>query len=133
MSDEELRYICYRNGYYSKFMCFAHFCILLSTVVPALPLYFDFTFLLSSFPLSLLDYSLTPLVGSMSNYTAPNTTRVGTDLSCPVFSRYDRCNVTVTEGNCDDRGGPLFLTCIRSKYIVQFLFEILTIKIYCHL
>ena len=105
------------------------FCILPSTFVPALPLYFDFTFPLSSFPLSLLDYSLTPLVGSMSDFTAPNTSRVVTDLSCPVFSRYDRCNATITEGNCDDRDGPLLLTCIQSKYIAQINF-VFTIKIY---
>ena len=87
--------------------------------VPALPLYFEVTFPLSSFPLSLLDYSLTPLAGSMSDFTAPNTTRVVTDLSCPVFSRNDRCNATVTEGNCDNRDGPLLLTCIQCKYIAQ--------------
>ena len=60
----------------------------------------------------------------MSDYIAPNATRVVTDLSCPVFSRYDHCNVTITEGNCDDRGGPLLLTCVQSKYIAQFVFEI---------
>ena len=107
------------------------FCISPSTVVPALPLYFDFTSPLSSLPLSLLDYTFTPLVGSMSNFTAPNTSRVVTDLSCPVFSRYDRCNATVTEGNCDNRGGLLFLTCIQCKYIAQIC--VYYQNLFCHL
>ena len=115
-------------------LCILYFCTSVSVLVLcilidliSLSLSLSFSVLPPSYPtspFSLLDYSLTPLVGSMSDYTSPDATRVVTDLSCPVFSRYDHCNVTITEGNCDDRGGPLLLTCVESKYIAQFVFEI---------
>ncbi|XP_019854703.1 PREDICTED: uncharacterized protein LOC109583711, partial [Amphimedon queenslandica] len=75
VSEEELRYICYRTGYYG--------------------------------------YTLGPVIGSESNFTAPNSTYSATNLSCPVFSEYDNCNYTTFNGNCDTRGGPILLTCLQ--------------------
>ena len=66
--------------------------------------------------LFLIGYTLGPVIGSESNFTAPNSTYSATNLSCPIFSEYDNCNYTTFNGNCDSRGGPILLTCFRGKY-----------------